>query len=110
MNPGRLRESVTIQGTTLATADALGGQAEPWSDIETVRARILGSGASERLAGRLALAEASCLVTMRYTPNMTAARRLKWFDGTAVRYLYPTSVDPDEKNTQLVCACRETLA
>jgi SPP1 family predicted phage head-tail adaptor len=110
MRSASLRESVTIQVSALQTADAYGGQAEAWADVETVRARIQGSGASERLAARLAIAEAAYLVTMRYTRNMDTKKRLKWYDGTSIRYLYPTSVDADERNRQMICACRETLA
>lgn len=109
MNAARLRETVTIQAVALGTADSYRGQLETWSDVETVRARIQQAGASERMASRLVMAEATHLVTMRYTPNMDAKKRLKWVvDGTA-RYLNPTAVETDERRRTMTVTCTETL-
>jgi head-tail adaptor len=109
MKSASLRESVTIQQRTLGTADTYAEQARSWTDVETLRASVRQAGSSTSLAGRLLVAEATHMVVMRYTANFgnDGTWRLKWSDNGTIRYLKPTSVEPDERKRQLTCLCKE---
>ena len=105
MRGGKLRETVVIQVSAAASADTYGGQEEGWSDVASVRAHVKQLGGAESWKQKTVRPDASHEVTIRYTPNMTHERRLKW----GARYLYPTDVIVDERNRMMRCLCREQL-
>lgn len=106
MRAGKLRHRITIESPTLPTADSYGAQTETWSTFAAnVAAEVSVLSGVEAFRAKQVQPEASSMVTLRYRSGVTAAMRFLW--GT--RYLYPVSVVEDEKKTEMVCLCRETL-
>lgn len=101
---GRLRQRVTIQ-TAEPSSDAYGKKPNPtWTDVRTVWAEVRPLRANEVIRAHQAGMETAYVVTMRYTPDMTADGRLKWGE----RYLYPSGViDLEGRHVALEIMCQE---
>jgi SPP1 family predicted phage head-tail adaptor len=111
VNAGALRERVTIQTPALSTADTYGGKAPQWTDVATVWASVkpVGGAGNEQVAGRMMLAEAQHVVTVRYTSDLTPKCRFAWTINTTTRYLYPVQIDVDAMRTSMTCVCQERV-
>jgi SPP1 family predicted phage head-tail adaptor len=100
------RSRVTLQSVSQSTADSYGARTEVWSDVATsIPAEVQTTATSEIVKGVLVKGEASMQVKMRYRNDVTQTCRFKW----GSRSLYVQSVDPDSRNRELTCICRETL-
>lgn len=76
MNPGRLRQQVTLQTHAAASADALGGRADAWDDVATVWAAIEPLDGTEALRAMQQGIRQPHRITMRYRAGVTAAQRI----------------------------------
>lgn len=105
MRAGRLQHRVTIERSTLGTADGYGAQAEAWVAVATVWAEVRMLTGSEGWKAKQVQPEATVQVLIRHWSDFTSADRFRFGD----RYLYPLSVVPDIRNTELRCLCGEKL-
>src|SRR3989304_5132322 len=104
MQAGRLRHRVTLQVTALSTADSFGEQTQSWADVERdIPAEVQTLSAIELWKTAQVQPEASVQVFMRYRSDVTSAHRFIY----GSRYLYPITVIPDIKNTELTILCKE---
>lgn len=88
INPGRLREVVTIQTASNATNDEFGrpsgGQEAQWSDEATVRAEVSEESGSSNQRGGRNDADRGVTVLMRDHPDLSRDARLK-YNGDTLR-------------------------
>lgn len=77
MNPGEMRERVTVQIAT-GTTNALGEQVLSWSNSSAVWASVQGVSASEALAAGQQEVQITHRVQMRYLPGLTQNMRFAW--------------------------------
>lgn len=91
LDPGQLRESVTIQSPT-ETQNSFGEQAIQWSDFATRRASVRGLRTDELMSAQGLYNVATHEVEMRYVPGLTPAMRLIWTSRTPSRTLDIVSV------------------
>lgn len=103
MRSGMLRDRITVQFAAAGTAAASGEVPVTWHDLFTCWASVTTLSGREQLAAFQVSAEYSVQVVMRYDRRVTAQHRMKFGD----RYLYPASVIPDIKQTQLTLLCVE---
>jgi SPP1 family predicted phage head-tail adaptor len=106
MRVGRLRDRVTIQRPSLATADTLGDQPEQWSDLATVWADCVELNATEHWKQKAALPEATIQVELRYYAGMDSTCRFLWGD----RILAIVGITADAKKLKQTCLCKESPA
>jgi len=81
MNPGELREVVTIQTISNATNDDLGrpgaGEEAQWSDTATVRAQVSERSSSTEERGGRSVPDYTVTVLMRNHPDLSRNARIK---------------------------------
>lgn len=106
MNPGVLRERVTIQ--QLATsADGAGGQSRTWSTLVTVWARVQPLAAREQFVSESLRGVEAFVVTIRYRAAVTHTHRVVWRGRT----LNITAVtNPDQQRHYMQLACETDLS
>lgn len=81
IDPGKLRERVTVQQAT-ESRNAIGETVLAWSTYDTVWASVEGVSSREALdAGKIDI-QVSHRVRMRYLSGMTQNMRLSWRDRT----------------------------
>ena len=81
IDPGKLRERVTVQQAT-ETRNAIGETVLAWSTYDTVWASVEGVSSREALdAGKIDV-QISHRVRMRYLSGMTQNMRLSWRNRT----------------------------
>lgn len=107
MRAGRLRHRVEIMADTLSAA---AGTNEPTYTPEvaaTVWASVEPTAGNERLAAARTHADTTHRVELRYWSGLTTKHWLR-FDGA--RQLEILSiVNPEERNINLICECREVV-
>ena len=81
IDPGKLRERVTIQVASGVT-NSIGELVMTWSDSETVWASVDGVSAREQLLSGQSQVAISHRVRMRYLPGLTQSNRLSWQSRT----------------------------
>jgi head-tail adaptor len=95
---------VTVQGPGVPVPDGDGGTIATWADLDPpqVKAYIAAASARdlENLASGTVIAQATHVIAMPYHPQVSTASRVVFrgrvFNLTGV-------VNPEERNTQLVC-------
>ena len=81
MNPGTLRERITITKNTLV-ADGLGGSTDTWATLATVWAEIRPLTSKELEVSGQVQAQGGYRVTIRSRSDVTAAMRITWGSRT----------------------------
>lgn len=102
MNPGEMREKVTIQAESRA-ADTIGGAALDWTEVATVWANVVPSSGGEFVRSEELSATVTHRVTVRFRDDLTAANRLVW-RGVPLQI---RSVLPDRWRRYMVLECEE---
>ena len=105
MNPGMMRERVTIQVAAAGARDAFGAAADTWVDVATVWAQIDRLSSREVLLAKQVESQASYKVTIRYYDDLTTAHRFNW-GGT---YLYIESILYDAPGNYQTVMCGERV-
>ena len=77
MNPGDMRERVTVQIAT-GTTNALGEQVLSWSNSSAVWASVEGVSASEALRAGQQDTTVTHTLRMRYVQGLTQSMRFAW--------------------------------
>jgi SPP1 family predicted phage head-tail adaptor len=77
MDPGKLKERVTLQRRAVGT-DAMGQASGAWTDVATVWALVLPLRGREFFAAAQVQQELSIKVTMRYRADVEPTMRLMW--------------------------------
>lgn len=77
IDPGRLRERVTVQRATV-TKNAIGESVQAWADLVERWASVEGLSGREVLQSGQQQTEVTHRVRMRYVPGMTHTDRLLW--------------------------------
>ena len=75
IDPGALRDSITIQRATL-TPDVYGAQIEEWQDYATVRAMVADVRGVESTGPGQIRAVSTMAFTIRREPGVTSAMRI----------------------------------
>jgi SPP1 family predicted phage head-tail adaptor len=104
MNPGEMKERVTIQQAAAAAANAWGESADTWADVATVWARITKLSSREVLQGKQVESQASYRVTIRERSDVTTVNRLKW--GSTYLYIESVMEDTPGSFLDLMCGVR----
>lgn len=104
MNPGELRQRVTLQRPGTPTPDAMGGRSVPWANVGTTWAHVEPLEGNERLRAMQVSPRLSHRITMRYRPGVTSAMRVLY--GARVFGLRSV-IDPDERHERLVLLAEE---
>lgn len=98
MNPGRLRNLVTLQAATRTDLEGGGWEEGPPVDVATIWAAIEPLEGSERLRAMQVSASLSHRIRIRYRDDVTAKNRIVYgariFNITAV-------IDPNERHEEL---------
>lgn len=81
IDPGKLRERVTVQIATGAT-NALGETVLTWGDSSAVWASVEGVSAREALISGQQETTVSHRVRLRYLPGLTSQHRFSWSSRT----------------------------
>ncbi len=106
MKAGELRERVTIQEKGTVTRDATGAEVITWSDVATVWADVSPLLGREFLEGRMAEAEVTTRIRIRYRdgidPAMRVVHRSSTYDIVSVQHVR-------SRKQELVLMCREVL-
>jgi SPP1 family predicted phage head-tail adaptor len=105
IDPGKLRERVTIQQAT-ATRNSLGEAVLSWSDVSTVWASVEGVAAREALESGKQEVNITHRVRMRYVTALTQQMRLQWRGRT----LEIVSLLEYGNRTEHVAICEEKVA
>ncbi|MGJ3501613.1 putative phage head-tail adaptor (plasmid) [Piscirickettsia salmonis] len=105
MRAGLLRHRITLQNNLIGTNE-YGEALDYWQDIATLWARVSPRIGRELFSAQQFYHEITQTVTLRYRADVSPNLRI-YFDG---RYFEILSViNPDERNRELVLACREWL-
>jgi SPP1 family predicted phage head-tail adaptor len=81
IDPGKLRERVTVQIAT-GTTNALGETVLTWGDSSAVWASVEGVSAREALISGQQETTVSHRVRLRYLPGLTSQHRFSWRSRT----------------------------
>ena len=104
MNPGELRQRITLQGPSAKQADGQGGGALVWPNVATVWAQIEPLGAHERYRHQQQQAEVTHRITIRYRGGVNAKMRVL-FGSRVFRIL--GVITPLEYKSLLMLECLE---
>lgn len=105
MNPGELRQRVTIQRRTVVR-DSYGGETITWADVAEVWAKISAIGGREYFAAGQTLAESTFILIMRYRTDVKQSWRLQNSKGT----LYDIqTVIPNANYSMMTLGCIEVV-
>ena len=104
IDPGRLRERVTIQQAT-ATRNRIGETVQTWGAFAEVWASVDGLSGREVLQSGQQRAEVTHRVGMRYVDGMTQQMRLSWRG----RILEITSLLEHNNRTEHELLCVEAI-
>lgn len=118
IDPGILRDRVTIDNPSAVTSDGDGGPSRLWppdggvrlgarlpANVEPALARSL-----ERLVAKTSESNASHIVTVRYIGGVTTQSRVTWHDGGGDRTLYVNGVsDMEGRHVVLALSCAEAI-
>jgi SPP1 family predicted phage head-tail adaptor len=108
MRAGKLRHRVEIMADTVTLA---AGNNEPTysapSAAATVWASVEPTAGNERLTAARTNADTTHRVELRYWSGLTAKHWFR-FDGTR-RLEILSIINPEERNINLVCECREVV-
>jgi len=107
MRAGSLRHRLTIQSKN-STGDGMGGMTFSWSDDKTVYGAIWPLRGTERLTAQSLESEITCQIRIRYTADVTPAKRIQRGDSTQC-FDIVSVVNPDYRNRELILYCREAL-
>lgn len=98
MRSGNLRHRVVLQRATL-TKDAVGGDVQTWSTLDTVWASVRPLSGREAFEGQRVTATGSHYLTIRYRDDVTVGMRAVWHGRTfEITFVENT----DGRNQQLV--------
>lgn len=107
-NAGTLNRRVTIQAPAGGTQDSHGDVPLVWTDVATVWASIVPTGAGESVDEPRVRHTTTFAVTMRFHPDVTPRCRLKWHDRGRTRYLQIGGlIDVEELGGRLELTCVE---
>jgi SPP1 family predicted phage head-tail adaptor len=104
IDPGRLRERVTIQQAT-ATRNRIGETVQTWGTFAEVWASVEGLSGREVLQSGQQQTEVTHRVRMRYVDGMTQQMRLSWRG----RILEITSLLEHNNRTEHELLCVEAI-
>lgn len=109
IDPGRLRDRVTIEAVAERTADGRGGYTETWREIlgGTVWAEVTETSGTERTRARQVSASATHRVLLRYREELTAAMRAIWGERTLLVIEPPRPVEGEPPRSWMQLICRE---
>ena len=106
MNPGELREQITLQEVT-EVSDGMGGKSSSWVDRSeedyTVWAKITPSMTPERLVGMRADGPVSHVVTVRYDAPVTRKQRVRWGSRYLKIVSQPVNLDTRQEFKTFLC-------
>jgi SPP1 family predicted phage head-tail adaptor len=103
LDPSDLNKRVEIQAVQ-STKNGRGGQVETWNSERTVWAAIEPTGGWEKFTSGKTEATVTHKVRMRYFPNLTAAKRLKY--GERILHILLVR-DIDERHAVYELKCEE---
>lgn len=118
MDPGELRQRVTLDNPSPPTSDGDGGPTRLWPPEGGVRigARVPASVEAalarsvERLVAKTTESAATHIVTLRYRPGVTTQTRVTWHDGSTDRTLWVNGVsDASGRHVWLALSCAEAV-
>lgn len=108
LNPGLLRQRVTIQQKSVTGQDTRGQDEYTWASVQETWANITALQGREMEVVQQRWADARFKVIMHFLAGVTFAMRLAWLDGSTTRILQIMDVqDPDGLRKRLVLFCRE---
>lgn len=105
MNPGKLRQRITIQSRSVSQ-DSYGGQSETWATVMTVWAQITSLSSRELVAAQAGQSEITHQIRIRYVAGITADMRAV-YNGRYFNLALP--INTEERNIELVIPCVEGL-
>jgi len=100
------KHRVTLQVSATSTANSFGEVSETWTtSLSGIPAEVQTVGMTENTKGKIVKREATVQVKMRYRNDVTQLNRFLF----GSRYLYIQTVEPDMRNRELTCICRESI-
>lgn len=107
MRAGRLRHRVEIMADTVSLAASTNEPTYSSAMAATVWASVEPMSGNERLAAARTNADTTHRVELRYWSGLTTKHWFR-FDGTR-RLEILSIVNPEERNINLICECREVV-
>lgn len=107
MRAGRLRHRIELQKISSETTDAYGERTPTWKTYAHRWASIEPAGGSELLNADVLSPQTTHVIRLRHTANTDVKAEHRLVSGS--RTFHVTNVlNVDEKNQELILACRET--
>lgn len=108
IEPGKLRERVTIQNRPAGNAGTRGEPGGEFTDAQTVAAAVQYLSGTETQLARRQFATASHEVEMYWTPKLSTNSRLNWHASEGDRVLQVRGIENvDNANQWLILQCEE---
>jgi len=106
MEAGKLRHYITLSTLSTTTRDEFGGFTEVFATAASVWGSIEPMSGRELESAQQVHGEATTKVTMRYTTHAAITSRIDYGSHT---YEIVDIQNPEERNIELVCICKELI-
>lgn len=107
MDAGRLNKRITIERLTQETDPVYGTQLDTWAPVHTAWASIEPISGREYWQAKLALAEKTIRIRMRYLPGIDSSMRVAY---SGRKFSIQSAINVDEANREIQLMCLEHSA